>query len=174
MKNLTYLALAVLCIFTFSACEETTQRGCIDPLAINYESWADYDDGSCLYEADVVFFYNAITANELNIMGFDRLDFYIEEEPGTFILAGSEYPAPSYIYAGIPDCYDNTYVTVPIEWYTTNNTVINYLVFGITYVGQSPLEVETEVDQFSFELYPNECAAVQIRFVNIQETSTKK
>ena len=93
MKKL--ICISIFSALIFSACENSKTGGCIDPLAINYERWADFDDGSCTYEADVVFFYDAITANELNVIGFDRLDFYIEEEPGTFILVGNEASAPS-------------------------------------------------------------------------------
>jgi hypothetical protein len=171
MKKLIYVT--ILSALVFSACEKSKTGGCIDPLAINYESWADFDDGSCTFEADVVFFYDAITAYELNVIGFDRLDFYIEEEPGTFILVGNEPSAPSFIYAGIPNCYEDTYVTSPIQWYSSDNTIINYQVYGITYILLG-LEVETLVDEYSFDLYANECAAVPIRFLTFQATNTNK
>ena len=32
-----------------NSCTEIETGGCIDPAAYNYESFADYDDGSCLY-----------------------------------------------------------------------------------------------------------------------------
>ena len=160
------LLFSILAIF-LNSCSDSRSTGCTDPYAYNYESFADYDDGNCIYTADVVFFYDAITANELNIVGFDRLDYYIEETPGTFINIGNEYPAPSFIYAGIPNCYEQTYVTEAIEWYSAGNTIINYLVYGITYVNILGLitEVETLVDEYSFDLYANECAAVPIRFL---------
>ena len=174
MKKLIYLT--ILSALIFNACKETETGGCIDPLAINYESWADFDDGSCTYEADVVFFYDEITAYELNLIGFDRLDFYIEEEPETFILVGYEPSAPSFIYAGIPNCYEDTYVTSPIQWYSSDNTIINYQVYGITYVSILGLitEIETLVDEYSFDLYANECAAVPIRFISVQATNNNK
>ena len=160
------LLFSVLTIF-LNSCTEVKTGGCIDPTANNYESFADFDDGSCTYIADVVFFYDAITANELNIVGFDRLDYYIEETPGTFINIGEESPIPAFIYAGTPNCYEQTYVTTPIVWYSVDNTIINYQVYGITYVNILGLitEVETLVDEYSFNLYANECAAVPIRFL---------
>ena len=162
------LLFSALTIF-FSSCSDNRNRGCTDPTSINFESWADYDDGSCLFEADIVFFYDNITANELNfysdlLLGaIDRLDYYIEETPGTFIHIGSEYPTPLYMYAGVPNCYEATYITETIQWYNHNNTVINYIVYGIHEVGL--LEFETIVDEYSFTLYTNECAAVPIRFL---------
>ena len=169
MKKTLLLSTLVILL---NSCSEVRRGGCIDPYAYNYESFADFDDGSCVYTADVVFFYDAITANELNLVGFDRLDYYIEETPGTFISVGQELPTPSFIYAGIPICYEQTYITTPIEWYNTDNTIINYLVYGITYVNilGTITEVETLVDEYSFELYANECAGVPIRFL----TKSKK
>ena len=46
------ICVSILSALIFSACEKSQTDGCIDPLAINYESWADYDDGSCLYQCD--------------------------------------------------------------------------------------------------------------------------
>ena len=152
----------------FNACTvEVRLDGCTDPIAYNYDSQADDDDGSCLYIADVVFFYDALTANELNVVGFDRLDYYIEETPGTFINIGEESPIPVFIYAGTPTCYEQTYVTTPIEWYSVDNTIINYQVYGITYVDSLGFitEVEILVDEDSFDLKANECTSVPIRFL---------
>jgi len=36
-------------ILLFYSCSDSISEGCTDPYAINYESFADYDDGSCLY-----------------------------------------------------------------------------------------------------------------------------
>ena len=163
------LLLSITATILISCGVEVETGGCIDPNASNYESFADFNDGSCIYNADVVFFYDAITANELN--GFtdllwgpiDRLDYYIEENPGTFVFVGSEYPNPAYVAAGIPNCYEATYVTSNRIWSNQNTTVVNYMVYGVheALLG----EIETLVDEYSFDLYPNECAAVQIRFL---------
>ena len=121
-----------------------------------------------VFHADVVYFYDAITANELNgyrdlLWGpIDRLDYYIIED-GNETYIGSEYPAPSYVSDGVPNCYEETYVTSSIEWYSNNNTVIYYIVYGVheALLG----ELETIVDEYSFNLGANECAAVPIRFL---------
>ena len=42
------LLFSAIVIF-LSSCRDSRSRGCIDPTAINFESFADYDDGSCIY-----------------------------------------------------------------------------------------------------------------------------
>ena len=39
---------SILAIF-LNSCTEVETGGCIDPYAYNYESFADFDDGSCVY-----------------------------------------------------------------------------------------------------------------------------
>ena len=103
MKKLIYVT--ILSALIFSACKETETGGCIDSLAINYESWADYDDGSCLYqcddpyatnynvttnypvceyEGDVVFYLDVPAAQEFTNLGIPFLDVYVGND-----LAGS-------------------------------------------------------------------------------------
>ncbi|MFQ3332470.1 MAG: hypothetical protein ACI8ZH_000360 [Flavobacteriales bacterium] len=159
MKNIILLLSITLLI---TSCERSTS-GCTEPAAINYNAYADYDNGNCTFEADVVFFYDAITANELNAAEFDRLDFYIEGNPGIYEFVDSELP--TFIYGGVPNCYQATYVTTPIQWSDFNNADINYLVYGIHDLGILG-EFETEVDLYSFNLGANECAAVAIRFLS--------
>tara|TARA_X000000368_G_scaffold414970_1_gene405830 strand:- start:88 stop:588 length:501 start_codon:yes stop_codon:yes gene_type:complete len=163
MKKL--LLLSSLAIF-FNSCSDSRYEGCTDPQAINYKSFADYDDGSCDYIADVVFFYDAITANELNswtdiIYGdIDRLDYYIEEQ-----FVGSEYPGGNgFVYAGIPNCYEATYVTEELLWGNNNNTLVNYRVEGIHIALLANLI--TIIDEDSFVLGANQCAAVQAYFIS--------
>jgi hypothetical protein len=158
------LLLSALAIF-LNSCSDSRSEGCTDPYAINYESFADYDDGSCNYTADVVFFYDAITANELNgfediIYGpIDRLDYYIED-----VFIGSEYPYPAFVAAGIPNCYQPTYITEQVLWGNNNNTIVNYRVEGVHVALLADLY--TTIDVNSFDLYANECAAVQTYFLS--------
>jgi hypothetical protein len=158
------LLLSALAIF-LNSCSDSRPEGCTDPYAINYESFSDYDDGSCNYTADVVFFYDAITANELNgfediIYGpIDRLDYYIED-----VFIGSEYPYPAFVAAGIPNCYQPTYITEQVLWGSNNNTIVNYRVEGVHVALLADLY--TTIDVNSFDLYANECAAVQTYFLS--------
>ncbi|HJN63398.1 MAG TPA: hypothetical protein QGG91_01645 [Flavobacteriales bacterium] len=96
MKKVIFVT--ILTALIFSACKETETGGCIDASAINYESWADYDDGSCLYqcddpyatnynvttnypiceyEADVVFYLDVPAAVYFTNEGIPFLDVYV-------------------------------------------------------------------------------------------------
>ena len=96
MKKIIYVT--ILSALVFSACEKSKTRGCIDPLAINYESWADYDDGSCLYQSDVVFYEDVAAADYFANEGVDWLDININGDYTGTLQAnlGFEF---------IPDCY---------------------------------------------------------------------
>ena len=48
IKNLLILT-GIIAIGFLSSCSDSKSQGCTDPLALNYEPTADYDDGSCLY-----------------------------------------------------------------------------------------------------------------------------
>ena len=185
IKNLLILT-GIIAIGFLSSCSDSKSQGCTDPLALNYEPTADYDDGSCLYggctdpiasnydptatlddgtcfyNAEIVFWYDAITANELNLYNdiiygpIDRLDFYVE---GVYV--GSESPA--FIYDGIPICNEPTYVSTTMEWTNNRNTLVNYSVIGVHEALLADLE--TVVDQYAYDLTANECAPFQVRFL---------
>ena len=46
-------------------------------------------------------------------------------------MFGSENPPQAFIYDGIPNCYDATYVTTQLEWESNRNTDISYRVEGV-------------------------------------------
>lgn len=82
MKKIIYVS--IISALVFSACEKSETGGCTDHYAINYESWADYDDHSCLYEADVVFYLTVAGAQYITNQNVPFLDVYIGND-----LAGS-------------------------------------------------------------------------------------
>ena len=43
------IAFFISIILLLNSCENVQRGGCMDPLAINFETSADFDDGSCLY-----------------------------------------------------------------------------------------------------------------------------
>ncbi|MEE2699776.1 MAG: hypothetical protein VYD71_00230 [Bacteroidota bacterium] len=121
MKNLIYFS--IFCIFTFSACEESQSRGCTDPIAVNYKSWADINDGSCIYEAYIVFHmdYNAAA--------------FLNDEPGVlsleYVVDNIEVGKDVYDFFDVatnttPYCHQVGFTTATIEWYNPNDIEISF------------------------------------------------
>ena len=60
MKTITLTTLITLIIFSlfiFSSCTRDV-RGCTDPAAVNYNNTATYNDGSCQYSGEVIFWHD--------------------------------------------------------------------------------------------------------------------
>ena len=78
MKKIIYVS--ILSALIFSACEKKTEiGGCTDLTAINYESFVDYDDGSCLYECDDPFAINYLITTNYPICEYEAdVVFYLD------------------------------------------------------------------------------------------------
>lgn len=133
-----YSVLLVL-VLLFSCGDTSNNSGCTDLYAYNYDEFATYDDGSCLYIActdqnainygllseyditncqylaDVTFYLDVSGANYFDGLGVQFLDIYIE---GSYVgtLLGN------LGFSFIPPCYppDSDAVNFSIEW--QNNT----------------------------------------------------
>ena len=55
----------LLFIFSIALLQSCAKEGCTDVDAVNYDSYADKNDGSCTFEGSVVFWYDAETADSL-------------------------------------------------------------------------------------------------------------
>lgn len=103
MKNIFTLSLAVVtALASFTGCKK---EGCNDPDATNYDVDADKDDGSCIFEGSVVFWYNAATADFMQSLGVDELNFYVDGN-----LVGTRNI--NDFYTTQPDCGDAGSITV--------------------------------------------------------------
>jgi len=123
------LILAVLVIF-FNSCSDSRSEGCTDPYAIpgSYDPNADYDDGSCIYQVDVVF---ALDGNASAYLNADdnatEVAYYIDN-----LLIGKDYWDTEYGFPfaipGVnpPLCYESGYTSFTMEWSGSNNTTFYY------------------------------------------------
>ena len=108
MKKLFFL---VLCVFLISSlvtnsCKKNDKiKGCTDKDSKNYDPAAQENDGSCLYEGAVVFWYDQAASTGLITDSATSLTFYIN---GTII--GST--VTSIFWATAPACGQNGAITV--------------------------------------------------------------
>ncbi len=105
MKNTVLRSILVLFLGTilFSSC--STNTGCTDPKATNFESDADEDCNCCQYSGEMVFWYGETTANYLVANNVTSLVFYFDGQ-----IAGSW--AANLYYTSKPTCGQNGSITV--------------------------------------------------------------
>ncbi len=152
MKNLVYLS--AICILTFSACDVET-GGCTDHAAINYESFADYDDGSCFYQSDVVFYEDVAAAVYFDAQNVNFLDIYVE---GDYV--GTLQANLGFTYT--PDCFpiDPDAVHFTLEWDNAPATSFTWTVRdGTGYMWYNGTET----------VVPNDCTPMQLSWKKIKE-----
>lgn len=141
-----YLILLVFVLF-YSCGDTNNNSGCTDFYAYNYDEYATYDDGSCLYIicddpyainygelsesfitncqylADVTFYLDVSGANYFDGLGVQFLDIYVE---GSYVgtLLGD------LGFAFIPPCNppDPDAVNFSLEWQNSSNTTFTWQV----------------------------------------------
>lgn len=117
MKNyLAILALAALVMTMFSSC---SKGGCNNEDAINYDSSAKRDDGSCVYEGDVVVWYGESTSQDLIADGVTSLTFYVDGE-----IEGSA--ASSVFWTSEPNCGQSGSWSVSLRLGGNSSQLLSY------------------------------------------------
>jgi len=175
------LLLSALAIF-LNSCSDSRSEGCTDPYAVNYESFADYDDGSCvyigctdplainydvlyttfnpvcIYNSDVVFFEDVAAAVYFDNLGIQHLDISVQ---GVYV--GTLQANLGFTY--IPDCYpaDPDAVNFTLQWEETTTT--SQATFTWT--------VRDEFGQIHYSgteaILANDCLAMELTWKKIQE-----
>lgn len=98
-KIISFLICIILFggISTTNSCKKTDKiKGCTDKDSQTYDPTAEQDNGSCLYQGAVVFWYSQIASNGLLANGATSLTFYLNGEVvGTSLTSDYWTVAPS-------------------------------------------------------------------------------
>ena len=86
------------------ACSKDKVRGCTDPDSITYNSNAEEDDNSCLYEGSIVFWYGQNISTFLQLDGAISLTYYVNG-----VIVGSS--ATNVYWNTAPNCDQGGSVT---------------------------------------------------------------
>lgn len=108
MKKAISLFIFIILIGGFSitnSCKKDNKiRGCMDKDSKDYNATAQEDDGSCLFDGEIVFWYDKIASDGLIADGATALTFYLGDQ-----VIGSS--ATSVFWSGSPACGQNGSIT---------------------------------------------------------------
>src|SRR5512133_3255064 len=99
-------SLLIIGLSSTNSCKKDNKiRGCMDKDSKEYSPTAQEDDGSCLYEGSIVFWYSKIASDGLIADGATALTFYMNSQ-----VVGSS--AASVYWTAAPDCGQNGSISV--------------------------------------------------------------
>ena len=183
------LLFSVLAIF-FNSCSDSRSEGCTDPGALNYESYADYDDGTCIYGCadQLADNYNPYAIDEsLDICDYScNVVYYLDYAASQYMINWGISYYSFYDYQGNwigditndfwwpspPNCLpqsDGSTLTKTLFWY--GNYGSNTATFEWSaYPDDGPI-----ADMIGyFTVYPNYCFAIDLSKKKIQEYKASK
>lgn len=86
----------------FMSCEKK-QEGCTDITADNYSQKVNNDDGSCLYSAEISFWYDSDTQDSLISNNCSSIAPFISGEKDNYINVYPDF----LVWSAAPDCSSN-------------------------------------------------------------------
>ena len=186
------IAFFISIILLLNSCENVQRGGCTDPLAINFETSADFDDGSCLYvqgctdpaaqnydplavvepvnaclyTTNLVYYLDYSASQYMINWGISFYSFY--DNFNNFIgdLSSDHY------WTSPPNCLprnDGATLTTTLEW--NGNSTNNSATFTWSAYPDDGLDADYEYTEIVF---PNECVKLGLSKKKIQEFKQSK
>lgn len=78
MKKKQFLLGGLMSLMSLGIISCSKEQGCTEFDAVNYNSLADENDGSCEFEGSLVVYYESPTAQAFANIGVSTLNFYID------------------------------------------------------------------------------------------------
>ena len=154
------LLILTISILTLESCMERTViiDGCTDPVAINYNFNSDYDNGSCIYISDIVFYEDVAAAIYFDILGVKWLDLSIDGE-----YIGTLDATLGLTYT--PYCNEIDAIAFSLEWENSHSSSFTWVIR----------------DENGFKHYegaevvlPNDCLPIGLTYKKIQNYKESK
>ena len=189
MKNI-FLFLSIILILN-SCGVDSRSEGCTDPAATNYDSFADYDDGSCLYimgctdpaadnydpqagleplngcdySCEIVWYLTPSAGDFMLDWGIDYYHFFLKNEAQSFGSIGNDW-----VWTSPPNCvYQSDGSTLLQEFYWSGNydnsaAIVEWEAWADD--GTPVLILDYEGSDI---VYPNECISIGLSDKKIKE-----
>ena len=183
MKKILILSTVIL---FFNSCSDSRSEGCTDPGALNYESYADYEDGSCTYGCTDLLAdnYNPYAIDEsLNICEYStNLVYYLDYSASQYMLNWGisyyefydsyndniGYISNDYFWTSPPNCIpqaDGSTLTATLFWVGNYNNNLGTFSWQ-AYPDDGPIaDYDITIDG----IMPGECLKLQLSKKKIQE-----
>jgi len=180
------LLLLPLTIFLNSCVVEVETGGCTDSGALNYESYADYDDGTCVYGCtdQLANNYNPSAIDEsLDICEYScNLVYYLDYSAAQYMINWGisyytfydsyndyiGYITSDYYWTSPPNCIpqtDGSTLTATLYWNGNYNNNLGTFSWS-AYPDDGP---NADYDYTEHNIMPGECIKLQLSKKKIQE-----
>ena len=119
MKNLFFAVILLTGMLTIYSCKKA---GCTDPNAKNYNSKDNTNDGSCIYQGNIIFWWNQVYTDSAQSFGIPTAYIYINGTlSGTGLVSSTYWNSP-------PSCSANGSISFTEQLGSLKSQVYNYLV----------------------------------------------